>query len=41
MLASTADVGASTVTLLHAVDDWKVGDSIVIAASQWNHLQAE
>ena len=40
MLSTTADVGDTSITLLHEVN-WNVGDEIVIAATYWNHLESE
>ncbi|XP_021354873.1 fibrocystin-L-like isoform X2 [Mizuhopecten yessoensis] len=40
-LAQTADVGATVLTLQEAVNDWSVGDEIVIATTGHRHSQAE
>lgn len=40
MLKNTADVGATTMKVLENVD-WKVGDELVIASTDFNHRHAE
>ena len=40
VLDSTADIGATQIKLINSVD-WKVGDRIVIAATSFNHYEAE
>lgn len=40
LMSATANEGDSTISLQDAVD-WEVGDEIIIASSDWNHLHAE
>ncbi len=40
LLSETADVSATTIKLTDVVD-WAVGEEIVIASSDWQHLHAE
>lgn len=41
MLDQTANVGATQIVLMHKVSDWKVGDRIVIASTDWEHMHSE
>jgi hypothetical protein len=42
MLDTTANAGAISITLIHDVTaDWKVGDEIVIASTDWDHMHSE
>jgi hypothetical protein len=36
LLSSTANVGATSI-MVDDLTDWKVGDEIVIASSDWDH----
>jgi len=39
-LASSVAAGATAITLKQAVD-WKIGEVIAIASTDWNHLHSE
>ncbi|CAK8682970.1 unnamed protein product [Clavelina lepadiformis] len=41
VLAATADVGATQITLKHSLINWQVGDEIVIASTGQRHSQRE
>ncbi|XP_076824499.1 fibrocystin-L-like isoform X2 [Clavelina lepadiformis] len=41
VLAATADVGATQITLKHTLTNWQVGDEIVIASTGTRHSQRE
>jgi hypothetical protein len=40
-LDATADVGATSITVRGAIDDWKVGDMFVVASTSFVHEEAE
>ena len=39
-MATTAEAGATKIVVRDVVD-WKAGEEIVIAATQWNHIETE
>ncbi|CAK8682966.1 unnamed protein product [Clavelina lepadiformis] len=41
VLAATADVGATQITLKHSLTNWQVGDEVVIASTGTRHSQKE
>jgi hypothetical protein len=41
MMDETAEIGATTIKMLHKLEDWLVGDEIVIASTDWNHIHSE
>lgn len=41
MMDETAEIGATSIKMIHNLKDWKIGDEIVISSTDWNHINAE
>ena len=41
LLTATVNVGDTTLTVSDDISDWKVGDKIVVASTEFDHNEAE